>query len=108
MDRYGVSELPSDPAERIRLVQPWKNATGPKTELGKMISSQNRLKHGLYSKSHLFVYLARVRLEAMMLAEVQENFRLKLDAIKVRVPALGAAVEEILEQEIEASGVRIV
>jgi hypothetical protein len=36
--------------ERILSTQPWKKATGPKTILGKIISSQNALKHGYYAK----------------------------------------------------------
>jgi hypothetical protein len=33
-----------------RKTQPWKHATGPRTETGKMIVSQNALKHGLFAR----------------------------------------------------------
>ena len=46
-ERYGVYKLPSDRRERIRLIKPWEKSTGPRTELGKLISSKNNLKHGL-------------------------------------------------------------
>lgn len=40
--------------ERIRRAayqnQPWRYSTGPKSDLGKSISSKNALKHGLYSQ----------------------------------------------------------
>jgi hypothetical protein len=36
--------------QRIMRVKPWKKSTGPKTELGKMISNQNGLKHGYYAR----------------------------------------------------------
>ena len=32
--------------ENCKKTKPWKHATGPKTESGKKISSQNALKHG--------------------------------------------------------------
>jgi hypothetical protein len=36
--------------QRILRTQPWKKSTGPKTELGKIIVSQNALKHGFYAR----------------------------------------------------------
>jgi hypothetical protein len=36
--------------QRIRRTQPWKKSTGPKTEIGKIIVSQNALKHGFYAR----------------------------------------------------------
>jgi len=35
--------------QRIHEVKPWLHSTGAKTEAGKLISSQNALKHGLRS-----------------------------------------------------------
>ncbi|MCP9760498.1 hypothetical protein EGI20_14485 [Aquitalea sp. S1-19] len=36
-------------AELIRQWQPWTRATGPKTEIGKAISSRNATQHGRYT-----------------------------------------------------------
>jgi len=37
-------------AQRVRCSnnKPWESSTGPRTETGKAISSQNALRHGLY------------------------------------------------------------
>ncbi|MGH1397629.1 MAG: hypothetical protein ACRBCT_00240 [Alphaproteobacteria bacterium] len=35
-------------AEAIRRHRPWEKSTGPKSQAGKAVSSQNALKHGLY------------------------------------------------------------
>ena len=38
-------------AARIRLFEPWRRSTGPRTEAGKAKSSANALKHGLRSRA---------------------------------------------------------
>jgi len=34
-------------SERIKQWQPWKQSTGPKTDVGKAASSENAFKHGM-------------------------------------------------------------
>jgi hypothetical protein len=41
---------------RIRLWQPWRRSTGPRSETGKAQSSMNGLKHGDRSLAHLMEY----------------------------------------------------
>ena len=40
-------------AERCRANKPWQQSTGPKTIIGKTITSQNATKHGLRSQDGL-------------------------------------------------------
>ena len=45
---------------RIRLWQPWRRSTGPRTEAGKARSAMNGLKHGGRSRAHI-MEMRRVR-----------------------------------------------
>ena len=36
-------------ANRCRIISPWKKSTGPRTDAGKFMSSQNAFKHGGFS-----------------------------------------------------------
>ena len=54
-------------AARIRLWQPWRRSTGPRTEPGKAQSAMNGLKHGVRSLAHI-MEMRRVRY-ALRLAE---------------------------------------
>jgi hypothetical protein len=55
-------------SERIRAQQPWRSATGPKSEEGKEASAQNALKHGL--RSEMAAELRRVlRAQRALLGE---------------------------------------
>lgn len=40
-------------AEAIKRWRPWECSTGPKSDEGKDVSSQNRLKHGMRSREWL-------------------------------------------------------
>ena len=42
-------------SELIKKIQPWLKSTGPKSDEGKSISSQNALKHGVRSKNTIAV-----------------------------------------------------
>ena len=42
-------------AELIKKWKPWKASTGPQTESGKAISSQNALKHGMRSQQAIAI-----------------------------------------------------
>lgn len=61
-------------AERIRLWQPWKTATGPKTEAGKRRSSMNNLRHGLRSASVRRLYKALAG-QRRLLRQLQAKMR---------------------------------
>ena len=71
-ERYGVYRLPSDPAERMRLIRPWSRSTGPKTELGKQIASRNGFRHGLTSKNLGVRYAARLYWEQNLASAIEE------------------------------------
>jgi hypothetical protein len=43
-------------AARIRLWQPWRRSTGPRSEAGKAQSSMNGLKHGGRSRAHIMEF----------------------------------------------------
>jgi hypothetical protein len=45
---------------RIRLWQPWRRSTGPRTEAGKAQSAMNGLKHGGRSRAHI-MEMRRIR-----------------------------------------------
>ena len=96
-------ELPKDPAERMRVVQPWKNSTGPKTELGKQIASRNNLKHGLTSGSLALRYAARIYWE-QRLEEAIEQLRPYLTVVGARIsPELKNMILELANDFGEAA-----
>jgi len=45
-----TSERKKRAAELIQLWKPWEKSTGPKTDYGKAVVSQNALKHGARSQ----------------------------------------------------------
>ena len=47
-----TSERRKKQAESIRKWKPWEKSTGPKTEEGKTVSSQNAHKHGMRSANN--------------------------------------------------------
>lgn len=51
MSYVRTPELRRLQAERIQKWRPWEKATGPRTDLGKAISSGNATKHGLRSRA---------------------------------------------------------
>ena len=97
MERYGVPRLPSDPTERIRIIQPWKKSTGPRTVAGKLMSSRNRLKHGLCCKSILISFVARVRLEELFLEDFKVEVAPLLKELDQRVPGLKEEIEQLMK-----------
>jgi hypothetical protein len=67
-------------AARARETQPWRHATGPRSETGKARSSMNGLKHGYRSRAHIFdMRRARyvLRLAARNIAIVRAHLRLR-------------------------------
>jgi hypothetical protein len=65
---------------RARETQPWRHATGPRSETGKARSSMNGLKHGYRSRAHIFeMRQARyvLRLAARNIAIVNAYLRLR-------------------------------
>ncbi|MFA7276415.1 MAG: hypothetical protein WC043_06410 [Pseudobdellovibrionaceae bacterium] len=48
--RHWTPEARARQAALIRSVRPWARSTGPRTALGKAISSRNALKHGAYAR----------------------------------------------------------
>lgn len=96
MERYGVPRLPSDPTERIKIIQPWKRSTGPRTTIGKLVSSRNRLKHGLSCKSLIGSYVARIRFEELLSEELEEVPPL-LDVFDQQVPGLKDGIKQLIE-----------
>ena len=67
-------------AERIRLWQPWRRSTGPRTERGKARVAINPLKHGGRSRAHI-LEMRRVRhalrLAAYNVARLRAFIRLR-------------------------------
>ena len=63
---------------RIHEVKPWLHSTGAKTEKGKLISSQNALKHGLRSSDPC---VRAIALEKVLDAE-RERIRAIIKSIK--------------------------
>lgn len=61
--------------QRIYQIKPWEKSTGAKSELGKLIVSQNALKHGLYSKNTLTQAIAREERENELLEIFREQIR---------------------------------
>lgn len=61
-------KLPADSRERILIVQPWTQSTGPSTAAGKARSARNGLRHGLQSIE--FVLLLRWARSVRRLADV--------------------------------------
>ena len=49
MTRIWTIDARTKQAARIRMQKPWVKSTGPKTEMGKRMSSRNSCKHGGYS-----------------------------------------------------------
>ncbi len=49
MARLWTIDARAKQAARIRMQKPWVKSTGPKTEMGKRMSSRNSFKHGAYS-----------------------------------------------------------
>jgi hypothetical protein len=39
-------------ADLIRLSQPWTKSTGPRTDRGKVVSSRNAVRHGVFSQKY--------------------------------------------------------
>jgi hypothetical protein len=65
---------------RARETQPWRHATGPRSETGKARSAMNGLKHGHRSRAHIFdMRRARyvLRLAARNIAIVRAYLRLR-------------------------------
>jgi hypothetical protein len=83
--------------ERCLRDRPWEKATGPKTQEGKLISSQNALKHGLCSSLPLVRELARQQ-QAVKLKEQQEA---KIRAILAAYLDRGGKPPKILLRALE-------
>lgn len=91
-ERYGMYKLPRDPAERMRIIQPWKKSTGPKTELGKQIASRNNFKHGLTAGDPAAKYFARLYWE--------QNLARSIEQLRPYLPVVGAKVSPDLRDMI--------
>jgi len=65
---------------RARETQPWRHATGPRSETGKARSAMNGLKHGYRSRAHIFeMRRARylLRLTARNIAILRLHLRIR-------------------------------
>jgi hypothetical protein len=67
--KYNLSKHGRESLQKaVRKTKPWKHTTGPRTREGKMIVSQNALKHGLFARD-----AGRNRAEfAALLREIRE------------------------------------
>ena len=73
-------ERPARQSARARETQPWRHATGPRSETGKARSAMNGMKHGFRSRAHIFkrrhaTYV--LRLAARNIAIVRTVLRLR-------------------------------
>src|SRR6185503_20828853 len=65
---------------RARETQPWRHATGPRSEAGKARSAMNGMKHGYRSRAHIFeMRRARylLRLTARNIAILRLHLRIR-------------------------------
>jgi len=67
--------------ERIYQTKPWEKSTGAKTEFGKLVVSQNALKHGFYSNLPLNRMIARAERERELIEIFSEKV---LKVVKVK------------------------
>jgi hypothetical protein len=66
MTKHWTEAARAAAAERARRNQPWTRSTGPKTDIGKLVSRMNALKHGLRSRIREQPYrIIRERLRAI-------------------------------------------
>jgi hypothetical protein len=66
----GTPEQREAQRRRCMETQPWKRSTGPTSESGKLISSMNGLRHGLYCKRNKIIrVLATWLLQAQQFEE---------------------------------------
>lgn len=91
--------------ERCLRTKPWTRSTGPVTAEGKLVSSMNNLKHGLYAKASSLRFLAAMRHRQEIYEEVKTEIEEILRTAKLlepRNPALHgdlvAALQKINSQ----------
>ena len=68
--RKWTEEQRARQAEAIRRWAPWLKSTGPRTRIGKLISSKNAMDMGFYCRAHL-VFNALMRRHASFCARVR-------------------------------------
>jgi signal transduction histidine kinase len=66
MTKHWTEAARAAAAERARRTQPWTCSTGPKTDIGKLVSRMNALKHGMRSRIRAEPYrIIKERLRAI-------------------------------------------
>jgi hypothetical protein len=86
-------------AARIRVWQPWRRSTGPRSEAGKAQSAMNALKHGGRSRAHI-MQMRRVRnalrLAARNIAILRTHIRVtRLEHTLALEPQTPAAISKL-------------